>query len=72
MFSWIYQLLLSFVARVLSWFGLSFSAKEIQDVTETVQSVQSVSENKEDAPELPQNVSGPQPYSVESSQEVLA
>lgn len=40
MLSWLYQLLMSFVARVLSWFGVSFGAKEVSDVANTVQALQ--------------------------------
>lgn len=40
MFSWLYQLLLSFVARVLSWFGVSFGANDVSDVVEVVQTLQ--------------------------------
>lgn len=68
MFSWLYQLLLSFVARVLSWFGVSFSAKEVQEVQEAVQQVLP---KKEDEPQSASS-SGPQPYSLDAPQEPLA
>jgi len=66
MFSWIYQALLSFVARVLSWFGISFSPKEVQDLSDTVQIAQKgVSD---DAPQAPEESQGPQPFSVDGPQ----
>ena len=40
MLSWLYQLLMSFVARVLSWIGVSFGAKEVSDVADAVQALQ--------------------------------
>ncbi len=66
MFSWIYQLLLSFVARILSWFGVSFSPKEVQDLSDTVQVAQKVV--SDDAPQAPEESQGPQPYSAEAPQ----
>ena len=37
MLSWLYQLLMSFVTRVLSWFGVSFGAKEVADAVQALQ-----------------------------------
>ena len=47
MLSWLYQLLMSFVARVLSWFGVSFGAKEVSDVAEVVQVLQHAGKSDE-------------------------
>ena len=65
MFSWIYQLLLSFVARVLSWFGISFSPKEVSEVSEAIQVAQKA---VSDEPQAPEESQGPQPYSAEAPQ----
>ena len=65
MFSWLYQLLLSFVARVLSWFGVSFSAKEVSEVSEAIQVTQKA---VSDEPQRPEESKGPQPYSAEAPQ----
>lgn len=66
MFSWIYQALLSFVARILSWFGISFSPKEVQDLSDTVQIAQKAA--SDDAPQAPEESQGPQPFSVAGPQ----
>jgi len=66
MFSWIYQALLSFVARVLSWFGVSFSPKEVKDLSDTVQIAQKAV--SDDAPHAPEESQGPQPFSVDGPQ----
>jgi len=69
MFSWIYQALLAFVARVLSWFGLSFSAQEVSDTLEVAQKVAGGSNPQlNDAPLTPEESQGPQPFSVEAPQ----
>lgn len=39
MLNWFYQLVLSFITRVLSWFGLSWG-KELQEAAEVVEAVQ--------------------------------
>jgi hypothetical protein len=67
MFSWLYQLLLSFVARVLSWFGVSFSAKDVSDTVEVAQNALHHTQ-KEDAPQSPEESQGPQPFSVDGPQ----
>jgi hypothetical protein len=69
MFSWLYQVLLSFVARFLSWFGISFSTKEVQDVSDTLQVAQKAMKSpQEDAPQGPEESQEPQPYAVDGPQ----
>jgi len=41
MLNWFYQLVLSFITRVLSWFGLSFG-KEIQEALEVAEAVETI------------------------------
>ena len=68
MLGWIYQLLLSFVSRILSWFGVSFGAKELGEAVEAVESVESVALNQQkDEPQEPDQ-QGPVAYSEEAQQ----
>lgn len=50
MLSWLYQALLSFVARVLSWFGISFGTNDVANAVETVQTLQQGSGQASDEP----------------------
>lgn len=61
MLGWIYQWLLSFVARVLSWFGVSFGAKDVSDMVEAAEKVQKGGQSDEphDADQGVQPYSGP-------------
>lgn len=59
-------MLLSFVARILSWFGVSFGAKEVDDAISTVEAVHSLSQAKDEPQEPDQQ--GPVAYSEEAQQ----
>ena len=65
MLGWIYQLLLSFVSRILSWFGVSFGAKELGEAVEAVESV-ALNQQKDEPQEPDQQ--GPVAYSEEAQQ----
>ena len=65
MLGWIYQLLLSFVSRILSWFGVSFGAKELVEAVEAVESV-ALNQQKDEPQEPDQQ--GPVAYSEEAQQ----
>lgn len=69
MLSWVYQLLLSFVTRVLSWFGVSFGPKEVAEAVDAVEAV-ALSQQK-DEPQEPLNQQGPVAYSAENQQGLL-
>jgi hemolysin activation/secretion protein len=70
MLGWLYQLLLSFLAQLLSWFGLSFG-KSLPVEQQEQEQEQQQQQQQQDEPLNPQENVAPQPYASDEPLQAL-